>query len=71
VSIPHQVGCEHHSVHADVLQQEVEQVILEEGAGCEPEVVLEVLRERLLENTWTASQQLLRLRRLGDPSAPK
>src|SRR3954470_24377760 len=43
------VGCKHHSIHTYVLQQEIEQFSLGECAGCEPEIFMEILLERLVQ----------------------
>src|SRR5690606_966007 len=43
------VGGKHHSIRTEVLQQKMQQFILKEGAGREPEIVMEVLLERLVQ----------------------
>src|SRR5688572_3230871 len=41
------IGCKHHPIYTDVLQQKMKQVTPGECAGCDPEIVSEVLPDRL------------------------
>jgi hypothetical protein len=41
------IGCKHHPIYTDVLQQKMKQATAGECAGCEPEIVSEVLPDRL------------------------
>ena len=52
------VRCKHHPIYTDIVQQEMKQVILKERAGCEPEVVMEVLLERLVQAVFGHSPHL-------------